>query len=642
MPAAAPLTRSRARHGRIGALRPCTRTGGETRRRPLRAVTVLLALAACGDATGPDDGPACGSPVLNPGVSLRSGFTPRGRVALSTGTGCTLRSDDTESFELAASEAPAEYLLAVQSASTVAGAVADLRLSILGPDAPTWGSASRRIAAPTPAAAHAPPGAPFDAELRLRRNARAELGRVRARPARSSAPGVRANVVERPPVTGDTVILRNSVAPDLAVDCERAETVTAVVRAVGASFAIAEDVEVAGHITPAGYAGLLQSLEQLVYPIVTAYFGSPADLDTNERVLVLLTGVVNRTTPVGSGTFIAGFFNPSDLSDPETCPASNRGELLYLLGPDPDGELSNPVDAEFALRNALGVTAHELEHLLSAQQRVVFGNGSFADLEHAWLGEGLAHTAETVVGLAAENLRPGTNLGYGPLAADPDVFATFHLANFRRAGYHLEDPRHTPALGTASRGDPGGVPSLRMRGFAWLFLRWMADHGSFAGGGILGGDAEEGMFRDLSGGGPSLARGVENVERVAADVLATPRWRDLLARWGPAPAVDDRTPAATGDARIATFDLPDVFGALHAELPDTRPFEHPFPLDPDTVILKRDAAASFEFELGASTTAYFVLVSEGAHPDVDISLSTPTGAGVPPSVRPQVVLFRTR
>jgi len=629
MHAAAPTGRARR------ALVSCARPAPETRRRAPTLAALLVAVTACGDTTGPADGVVCGAPVLNPGVSIRSGFIPHGRVALSEGSSCTLRSEDTGAFELSASEGPAVYLVAIQSASTVAGAVSTLRLTIRGPDAVD------ATASVSPARSPAVGEVGSDAELRLRRNARRALERAGARPFRPGRVGPRTSVAGRPPVVGEPMTFTNSVAPDLDVDCDRTETVTAVVRAVGASFAIAEDVEVAGHITAAEYAGLLQSLEAHVFPVVTAYFGSPADLDANDRVWVLLTAVVNRTTPSGSGTFIAGFFNPSDLSDPATCAASNRGELLYLLAPDPGGEFSNPVEPGFAVSNALGVTAHELEHLLSAEQRVAFGNGSFADLEHAWLGEGLAHIAETAVGFAAADLRPGTDLGYASLVADPDVFAAFHLANFRRAGYHLEDPNGTLALGTASRGDPGGVPSLRMRGFAWLFLRWMADHGSFGGGGILGGDAEEVMFRDLSSGGAALTRGVENVERVAAGVLGSPGWRDLLARWGPAPAADGREPG-TGETRITTFDLPGIFGGLHDALPDTRPFERPFPLVPDTVILERSVAEGFDFDLGASTTAYFVLESGAPHPDVQVRLTTQTGADVPADARPQVVLLRTR
>lgn len=625
-----------ARHGRSGG----STAGRRCLTRPVRATGAALLIAtvaACDGPTGPA-GDRCGAPALNPGVSLRSGFVPRGRVSLSVGATCTLASDEAADFEIGASDGPAEYLVAVQSASAVAGATASLRLRIRGPGAEGAIAASR-----IPARPGVDREGQGDPESRFRAAARTALTRAGARPARAApVPGPRLAVTASPPAVGQTVVFRNSVGPDLDVDCDRTETVTAVVRAVGSEFAVAEDVDVAGHIQASRYQAMLQSLEQLVFPVDTAYFGPPADLDGNDRVWVLLTAVVNRATPRGSGTFIAGFFNPSDLSDPATCGASNRGELLYVLAPDPAGAFSNPVGVDFAVTNAIGVTAHELEHLLSAQQRVVFGGGSFADLEDAWLGEGLAHTAETVVGLRAANLAPGSDAGYVALAADPEVFASFHFANFRRAGYYLEDPAGTPALGTSGGNDPGGVPSLRMRGFAWLFLRWLADQSSVPGGGILGGRAEETLFRDLSSGGPMRTRGVANVERVAARVLGPSAWRTILARYVLAPGTDSGLREGPPGLEITTLDLPDVFAALHETAPDTRPFETPYPLAPVEVALEETVGASFDFDVGASAARYFALSSADAHPDIGLTLTTASGADVPPAVRSQIVLVRTR
>ncbi len=603
------------------------------------ALLGVLLFAGCDDVTGPAR-EACGAPILDPGVSLRSGFTPPGRVSLLVGSTCTLSSGESESFALGRSDGAAEYLVAIQSASTVAGAVSSIRLWVRGPNAPSATSSADRASSRVPLG---PEAWSSSAELRLRHDALRELERVGARPFRPGGdPRIRPSVAAAPPTVGETVTFRNSVAPDLSVDCDGPDVITAVVKAVGTEFAVAEDIEAAGHIGAAEYGDMLDSLERLVFPVDTAYFGAPADLDGNDRVWALVTVAVNRVTPRGSGTFIAGFFNPSDLSDPATCAASNRGELLYLLAPDPTGRFSNPVPPAFAVSNAIGVSSHELEHLLSAEQRVGPGGGTFADLEDAWLGEGMAHTAESVVGWKAGGLAPQQNLGFAALDAVPGVFAAFHLANFRRTGYYLEDPSRTLALGTSSNGDPGGVPSLRMRGFAWLFLRWMADHASVGGGGVLGGKAEEEMFRELSSGGQTRARGVANVERVAGPLLGVSGWRRLLSRYAPAPGADDRASGAPPSTQLSSFDLPDVFGALHASLPDKEPFGSPYPLDPDVVRLDSTVGKSFDVELGASTAAYFLLESDGPHPDIRITLTTPSGAGVPVSVRPQIVLLRTR
>lgn len=611
-----------------------------------RIVGGLLAvavLAACDSATGPGE-VGCGVPVPNPGVPLRSGFTDRADLDLAPGAGCALRVEAGGAFRLAAGPAGAEYLLAVQSASTVPGARASLSLRIEGPGARA-NVRDRRTRVPPSTSLAAGGEWASRAELTFRRNARRELARVGARPYRGrSGPGVgpRAAVAPSPPKLGETLLLRSSVDAALSVDCERTDTIDAVVRAVGTHFAIVEDPDAAGHFDAAHYGDILAGIDDLVFPVATAYFGSPADLDGNDRVLVFLTPIVNRATPRGSGTFIAGFFNPSDLSDQITCPASNEGEILYVLAPDPGGQFGDPVDIDFAVRNAVGVTAHELAHLLEAEQRIVFGGGGFPDLEEAWLSEGLAHTAETVVGLSAAGLSPRGNHGFGGLAADVDIFNTYHLANFRRTGFYLRDPSGTLALGDEMSSDPGGVRSLEMRGFAWLFLRWLADQATLSGAGFLGGAAEESLFRDLASGGATFSRGVANIERVAGPLLGSDEWRDLISRYALVPLADDAGGSVSAETQVTTFDLPDTFAGLHEALPATEPFTSAYPLEVTRYALDTAPARTFDFDLQASATRFFVLTSAGPHGGVDVTLTTLAGGQVPASVRAQIIVQRTR
>jgi hypothetical protein len=403
---------------------------------------------------------------------------------------------------------------------------------------------------------------------------------------------------------------------------------------VGVNFAIAEDVDVAGRLSSSDYGRILDALERFVYPIDTSYFGEPADLDGNGRVWLLLTANVNRATPRGSSTFVAGFFNPTDLADPDGCPASNRGEVLYVLGPDPAGMFSDPVSVADAVANATGVAAHE-----SAQRRIVDGGGDFSDLESTWLGEGLAHTAETVVGLASAGLSPGGNLGFAELAADGAVFTAFHLSNFRRAGFYLSASNRTLALGSDGGSDPGGLSSLEMRGFAWLFVRWLADHAGFPEGGVLGGPAEETLFRDLASGGSRLATGTANVERAASKLLGPTTWRSLLSAYALVPLADDLA-GAPERFQLTTFHLRDVFAGLNTALPERTPFQRPFPLEADEIRLDGALAEQVTFDLRASAASYFILRADGPHPAVDIGIATQGGAMVPGSVRLDVVILR--
>jgi hypothetical protein len=568
-----------------------------------------------------------------------------------------LRGLESGALDLAAADGPREYRLAVQSASEIPGAVASMRLTLLGPEAPpaVAPALSRVGPARNPSAEALSAEAASRAELILRENARRELQRVGARVYRPQVgqadPGdervsPRATVANaNPPSVGAIVTFRNSVAPDITVNCSRAETISAVVKAVGQRIAIAEDQALPGFVSGAQYSALLQELDEVVFPVDSAYFGGPADLDGNERVWLLFSPIVNRLTPPGSSTFIAGFFNPSDLTDTADCPASNQGEVLYLLAADPFAIFSDPVTAPFAVSNARGTTAHELQHLLTAQQRVILGDGDlFANLEDAWLSEALAHTAETVTGLKFAGLATRANLPLGAIGGDVSAFNAYHLPNFRRLGEYFAQPTSTLALGNMAGADPGGVPSLRMRGFGWLFLRWLADHFAPAStGGVLSGSGEEVLFQELSRGGTDHLSGIANVERAVQVIAGPTQWADLFGEYVMAPTVDDDAPAQVpARLQIPTFDLRDIFSELHQALPTTSPFTVEYPLVTTTETLEATTNQAFDFDLGATTARYFVLRSDGPHPAVSILLSTPTGADVPLSARPQLTLVRTR
>ncbi len=605
------------------------------------AVALAAGLAACESTTGPEP-ESCPPTAFDPALAIQIGPPPPGRLSLEPGEACILR--DARIATLAAGPEAREYLIAVQSASHVAGAVARLGFAVLGPDADRAAAAAPTIALH----GRTPPVSPdLEAasrmELDLRAAARRELTRAGARPARASGPLARAARLERRDLApGDTVRFRNSVSADLEVSCESEERVTAVVRAMGPGFALVEDVAVAGHLTPAQFEEIRRELQDIVFPVVTGYFGEPADLDGNGVVWVLLTAIVNRLTPPGSATRIGGFHNPTDLADPASCPASNRGEILYMLGADPNAVFSDALSAEFIKRNTLGVSAHEMLHLISAEQRVM-GSGDFSALEESWLGEGLAHTAETAAGLARAGLSLGEGLGYAELTADLDGFRAYHFDNFKRAAWYASSPERTAALGDSARADPGGIPSLRMRGFAWLFLRWLADQFVAGGGGPPLASGERALFRELSHGGPRHAIGIANVERAVATLGTRALWRDLLAQYA-------AMPAAAGAARVAparrlrlrSFDLRDIYAGLHSSQDGKEPFAAPYPLRVTNVDLNRSTDQVFALELGASTASYFLLASEGPHPPISLRLTGVGGGPLPADARAQVTVIRTR
>lgn len=617
-----------------------------------RGLPALVALG-CADAAGPDD-PACHV------VTRRSAADVT--LSLSPGEMCALPVDDVVSMEVLPGGASARYLIAVQSGLRAPDAITRLRLSARG-----RGAAPARLpalaAVPEPIREEARElEAVSRAELILRNSARRALLGARPLTAPRARPGLpparavedgserlwdraaraRSGSSPRPPMAGDTVLFHNAVHPDLGVDCAGIHDVTAVVRAVGRHFAVAEDVEGAGAVSPEEYAGLARSLDRIVYPVVTTYFGEPADLDGNGVVWALFTPVVNRMTSRRGTTRILGFFNPADLAHPGSCAASNAGELLWLLAADPDGRYSKPVPQSFPTTRAVGVAAHELEHLISAERRVVLEGGSFADLEQTWLSEGLAHSAETFVGMSLAGLRPGGNYGFDELTSDVEVFEAYHFANFRRAAYYLGDPHRAPVLGDAYGRDPSGVSSLAMRGFGWLLLRWFADQYAAGGGGLLGGPPEEAIFRDLAGGGPQRTRGIENLERVASRLGAPGDWEALLATWALSPLADGLGDPAPPSTRVTSLDLRDVYEGLHRVLEGDKPFEDEFPLVATGIGLAADTDVRIDFDLNAATARYFVLESDGAHPALGLRLRKLAGGRRSGSAGVRVVILRAR
>ena len=638
--------RSPPAHAALPHVPPGPESSRGPRRAPVRLLRGLTALATgaalgCADATGPGDGPCDG--VIRRGTTVVS-------PALAPGDMCALPMDDLLSVEIPPGDATAQYLIAVQSGLRAPGASTRLRLTARG-----RGASAARVpplaAAPPPLTAEALGlEAVSAAELTLRRSARLALRGARPLYApRGGSPvplerttRARPTAAPRSAGVGDTVVFHNAVHPDLSVDCDGIHDVTAIVRAVGRRFAIAEDVDGSGAMDGGAFARVMYGLENIVYPVVTSYFGEPGDIDGNGVVWVLFTPVVNRATPRSGRTRISGFFNPADLAHPESCAASNGGEVLWLLTADPGGRYSKPVPAEIAATGAVGVAAHELEHLIAAERRTVLGGGTFADLEDVWLSEGLAHSAETFVGMWLERLRPGRNYGFEELASDTETFRTYHFSNLRRAAFHLSNPHRTPALGDDDGGDPSGIPSLAMRGYWWLFLRWFADQYATGAGGFLGGPAEEGIFHDLAGGGPGRARGVENLERVAAARGAPGEWEALLSAWALSPLADDLAGNVPTSTQVKSLDLRDAFAELHHALNAAEPFAHPHPLFATEVGLASDTDVRVEFELNAATARYFVLEGGGPHPALHVRLAKlggghPSGAG---GVR--LVILRTR
>lgn len=553
---------------------------------------------------------------------------------LQVGEARTARGDESRCLQFPASEAPREYRIAVGSAAPTAGSALALRLAGRVADDPTGGRFSARVGR-----AELDAGVQQEARLAarpdalIRQRALAALRRARVGPAAGAARPAAA------PVRGDSARYVFAVRPDLTASCtDTTEVIRGVVRAVRDHVVLVEDPRASsgGGFAPDQWAALAEQLDRLVVPVDTAYFGAPADLDGNGRVVLLFSPAVNELATAGAAD-VHGFFHPMDLAASgrrpsadggavETCPASNEAEILYLAVPDPEGEFGRPTVREEVSRRVPSIVAHELQHLINAESRVLRAESGFGATEEAWLDEALSGIAEEAVGLASLELGERGDYTFEDVTGSREALRTvetFLADNFFRLSLFLSDPAGTAALAAE---DPGEVEGLQMRGFGWFLLRWLADHS--------GGDARP-FFRALVTGGQNQLRGIENLEQASGR-----RWEEMQADFAVALAADDTGVEALDTRhRILTWNFRDVFAGLSRTPAFRSRFPTPFPLRPTTLGFE---TGTLDFVVGTSTVRYFALVSGLDSPALALTLSSSDARSRGETTRPYVTIVRTR
>ncbi len=557
-------------------------------------------------------------------------------VDLAVGQAALLRGDEALCVQLSPSSERTDFIFHVQSANRAPDVIASIRMGVRAPEESELGSADL-----LQAEIEAIDQVGFYGEAFVSAAALAELLDREARPMRVVEPAVRAAVQPADLAVGDVLPVRFAVNSDLSVSCESpAKVIDGVVRAVGERTVIVEDPQApSAGFTDADWRLIADEFDQSIYPTGATYFGEAADLDGNDRVTLVFTPEVNSLTPPGGGR-INGFFLLSDLAasgreggagvpgeGDATCPASNEAEILYIGVADPNGEFGSPFTKAQALRAARRTAAHELQHLLAAEQRVVLGSQDFGSVEESWLDEGLSHLAEELVGLRLMELPQGQNITFDLIGGDRDrldVFNIYLIPNFFSLGLYMAAPGIAPVLAPV---DPGGLGSEQMRGFGLFFLRWLLDH--------HGGDDPAAFIRGLASGGGGQRQGIANVERETGRA-----WEDLIAEFAMALAVDD-TEVQGLDTRyeITTWNLRDIFAALNENPTAGQRFPVTYPL---ALAPLGFSTRALDFDLNASTEAYFRLTGQSEAPALAIELFGQDGAALPPTAVAQILIMRTR
>ncbi len=389
--------------------------------------------------------------------------------------------------------------------------------------------------------------------------------------------------------------------------------VTARLAYTGANVLLYLDTLAPAGFTPSQLQSFGQYFDQTLWPIDTAAFGSPSDVDQNGHIIMLMSQVVNADTPTATCTtqgYVAGFFNDEDFNGPSD-PHSNQGEIFYSIVPDPNGTSSCTHTVDDVGFVVPSVFLHELQHLISFSQHVVIGGGQ---PEASWLDEGLSIAAEELGSLYYESRCPPPSCRTDPAQLFPDSAQGF-VQEFLYDSYQYGLLPDTASITLESDANPGNS----WRGGAWLLVRWLVDHGG------------TGMYRQLELG-PS--GGVADIEQATGQPFPA-----LFADFGLALYTDSLPglPRSTAPAidRFTTRNLRQLWARLYATSGGTS--DIPLPMPVQLFPVTADTASAV---LYPGTVTYFRLDTPASSAAVSIRFAAPGGAGFPATLNPQLAVFR--
>lgn len=321
----------------------------------------------------------------------------------------------------------------------------------------------------------------------------------------------------------DTFRVANKLGSEFQLDDEDDFTkVTATLKFVGENTLLYVDDQ-----TPAANApqSLLDAIgrqfDDRTHPTNASVFGPESDVDGNDKVIILMTPVVNGLTSREDfeerRQFVAGFFFAIDLfPDPTFNPFANGAEIFYSVVPDPSavfGPVELPPDRVDDLLNS--VFAHEHQHMIAANFHLVRNTACQSNCSEAlWLAEGLSHMAEAVNG--------------------------FFGGNQVNATLFLDEPERVTLVAAEGLVDE--------RGAAWLFVQSMVDR--------FGQQILASMVQ-------TTRRGIDNVENASGETFGS-----LFHAWSVALLLD-----GTGLNDDPRFDLPsvalrEIFERIKSDFPD--------------------------------------------------------------------------
>jgi len=553
-----------------------------------------ITLVACGGGSDSTTGPGGGT-VL-----------PSGAVSLAAGQSAPLTA--TAALKIDAGKTGSENVLVlVDTGLTTISATATFSIAATGIG--TAGAVSPPATSLSPSsevstASQIAWGPTLDMSFGMRLNERSrarfrgEFSAARAALAsrRAARAGPLRSLASAAPQVGD--IFNVNVEVDSA--CSNIQMRGARVVAIGTqSIILADTANPSGGFTAADYQRFAARFDTLVYPLDVNNFGTPTDIDSNGKIILLFTRAVNELTPAASSSYVGGFFYGRDLfptTDSQTaqgCAGSNVAEMFYLLAPDPTGQINGNVRRTgFVDSVTTSVIAHEFQHLINASRRLYI-TPNVEGFEEGWLDEGLAHIAEELLFYRESNLVPRSNITATTLTASTQARNAFNEDMGSNTGryrsYLLKPSENSPF-----RGDD----SLETRGATWSLLRYLADRKATS---ASASDAP--TWQALVS---TTRTGISNLSAVFGNDLPG-RVRD----WSIAHYTDDLVAGAPVEFTHPSWNFHDIFPALK-NASSTYPLKvDPLSASGATGSLIGGAAAYYRFSIPAGATANLTLTAPG-------------------------------
>lgn len=356
-----------------------------------------------------------------------------------------------------------------------------------------------------------------------------------------------------------------------------------------------------------------QYFDQVLFPIDTAAFGPPSDVDGNGHIIVLMSPTVNADTPraqCNSSGFVAGFINEEDFNGPSDV-NSNQGEIFYSIAPDPDAQYSCAHTVSDLMNSVPATFLHETEHLINYAQHVVVRGGASGE---SWADEGLAIVAEELGSRYYEDRCPPPACRTSAAQLFPDSSQGF-VSGFLYDSYQFALLPDTASLTMHDDGEDG----FSWRGGEWLLMRYLADQ--------LGSNFTRRFIT-----GPSSA--ITTIEQLTGLSYATVMANFAIALYADSLPGLARTTAPSVN-RFSSRNLRQMWARLYvtsggaSDVPFSMPIQL-FPVSADT--------STAVMSPGAMT--YFKLTTTSSSTNVTVRFAAPGGVPLNPLLKPQVAIFR--